>query len=137
MTLIELMIAVVVLTILTAVAWPNFQEAIRKSRRADGMGALTTLVQAQERFRSNNAAYESDLSKVPGAPTGSPDGHYTLAVNGTSASGYTATATATSSAQTADSACRVLRVTVNGGSITYGSSNAGGTVNTTDPCWVK
>lgn len=138
-TLIELMIAVAVMVILAALAWPALQEAVQKSRRADGMAALASIMQAQERWRANSPTYQQTLAELPGAQaTVSPDRHYNLSVvAGTAtATGYTAQATA-SGTQSGDSRCQTLQVAVNGGTILY-SSLAGGVANAApDPCWVR
>lgn len=140
-TLIELMITVVVITILMAVAIPSYQDAMRRNRRSDAMTALSTLMQAQERFRANNASYyEGSISGlIPGnAPDVSPNGHYTLSIDqGATGAGYTARATARSSSpQIDDTACRALLVTVANGNTTYASESTGG-ANSPDRCWVK
>lgn len=142
MTLVELMIVVVVVAVVAAIAWPNFTEAVKRSRRADGMSALAVVMQAQERWRANNPAYQSSLADLPGAQARSRDGHYDLAVateEATARVAYTATATARSdSPQYADARCRVLRVAINGGNITYGSSTSGNVANgQPDPCWAR
>jgi prepilin-type N-terminal cleavage/methylation domain-containing protein len=48
-TLIELMIAVVVIAILAAIAYPSYQDSVRKSRRADAKSALMEHAQFMER----------------------------------------------------------------------------------------
>lgn len=144
-TLIEMMITVAVLAIVTAVALPTYQSAMRKSRRSDGMSALSLLMQAEERYRANNASYYGgDLTVLLGGATAdvSASGHYVLAVDKDSVgpAGYTATATArNTSPQYDDTLCRVLKVVVAGGTTVYSSSDAKGTANAsaTDPCWVK
>ena len=68
-TLIEIMIVAVVLALLAAVALPSFLDSLRKSRRAEAFTALSAVQQAQERWRSNNAAYAANLTA---APTSSP-----------------------------------------------------------------
>lgn len=146
-TLLELMVSLAVVAILAMVAWPSFQGAMQKGRRADGMAALSTLMQAQERYRSSHASYQSDLTALPGAGAvsggglRSPDGQYlvTLVADSVSASGYTARATAASgSQQEADRRCRALQVSLAGGAITYTSIDADGNTNgAPDPCWVK
>jgi len=117
-TLIEMMIAMVVIAILAAIAFPSFQDQLRKSRRADGFAALALLQQAQERWRANSPTYTATIgSGGLGLSTTSKDGHYTLAVTGTpTATNYTATATAASgSSQANDSGCTTLTVTVTNG----------------------
>jgi type IV pilus assembly protein PilE len=140
-TLVELMIALAVMAILAALAWPALQEAVQKSRRADGMSALATIMQAQERWRANNPAYQASLADLTGARNlVSPEQHYDLSLveGSVSATGYTARATArTSSPQSGDSRCQALQVVVAGGTITY-RSLAGGVLNAVpDPCWVR
>ncbi|MEK8027838.1 type IV pilin protein [Pseudaquabacterium rugosum] len=146
-TLLELLIAVVVVGIISAIAYPSFTGAIRKSRRADAMAALTQVMQAQERWRANNTTYHDDIATLTGAPTqshpppGELNGHYDISITSGSAtsSGYTAVAQARSdSSQYADTNCRSLRVTMSGGGIpSYTSTNASGTTNSPDICWVK
>ncbi|MEK8048797.1 type IV pilin protein [Ideonella sp. DXS22W] len=140
-TLVELMIVLAVLAILVGVAWPSYQSAVQKGRRADAMAALAQLMQAQERWRSEHASYQATLSSLPGTGSTSPEGHYTLTLvdDSVTATGYTARATAKSSSpQTHDSVCRVMQVAVSGGSITYSSLTASNTTNSApDPCWVK
>ena len=140
-TLVELMIAVAIMAILASLAWPALQEAVQKSRRSDGMAALSTIMQSQERWRANNPAYQATLASLPGAQAAtSPDRHYDMSlVDGSvSATGYTARATVRSgSPQSGDNRCQVLQVTVNGGNITYSSRSGSGANAVPDPCWVR
>lgn len=141
MTLVELMIALGILAVLASLAWPSFQQAIQRSRRADGIAALTEIMQSQERWRANNPTYQATLASLPGARTVSHDGHYDLSlVDGTvGASTYTARATVRSgSPQAGDSRCQVLQVAINGGNITYSSLASGNAANAApDPCWTR
>lgn len=143
MTLIELLIVLVIVAILAGVAWPSFREAMFKSRRADAMSALTEIMQAQERWRSNNPSYKATLSSpaLPGARTTSQAGHYALAIadGSATASAYTATATVNStSPQASDTRCQVMRVRIDVGNIFYESLASGSALNgSPDPCWVR
>ena len=56
-TLIEILIALAVIVILGTIAFPSYQEAVRKTRRAEGRGALTQLMQQQERYYSQSNSY--------------------------------------------------------------------------------
>lgn len=141
-TLVELMIALAIMAIVAALAWPALQEAVQKSRRADAMSALATIMQAQERWRANRPLYQATLADLAGATHAqSPDGHYDLSLveGSVTATSYTAQATARSSSpQTDDTKCRTLQVVVAGGTITYRSLNSGAGVNAApDPCWVR
>ncbi len=59
-TLIELMIVVAVVGILAAIAYPSYQEQVRKSRRADGAAVLMQNAQFLERFFTENGRYDQD-----------------------------------------------------------------------------
>ncbi|MBK8817166.1 MAG: prepilin-type N-terminal cleavage/methylation domain-containing protein [Methylococcaceae bacterium] len=56
-TLVELMIAVAIIGILTAIAVPSYQESMRKSRRADAQGALMNFANGMERLYTENSTY--------------------------------------------------------------------------------
>jgi type IV pilus assembly protein PilE len=76
-TLIELMIVVAVIGILAAVAYPSYQDSVRKSRRADGQTALLQAVQVAERFFTRNNSYLGvDIAAA------SDEGHYDLTFEG-------------------------------------------------------
>ena len=142
LTLIELLVVIVVLGLLAAIALPSYQQSLYKSRRSDAMRALATMQQAQERWRGNNALYQSDLSSLSGATAStSPSGYYDLAIvaDSVSASGYTLRASASAGGQQAgDASCQVFEVQLAAGTVTYRSYAAGGTPNgSPDPCWVK
>lgn len=63
-TLVEVLIAVVIVGILTAIALPAYQEQLRKSRRAEGKAALLKTIQLQERFYTANGTY-ADNAQLP------------------------------------------------------------------------
>ena len=91
-TLIEMMIAVVVIAILAAIALPAYQDYVRKARRSDAMDALLLIQNLQERYRANNPTYGT-LAQI-GAETTSLENFYNIAVVGTpNAVAYQVTAT--------------------------------------------
>lgn len=111
-TLLELMFVLAIVGILAAIAYPTYNDSVRKSRRADGMQALRALQLAQERWRASNPSYTGDLTSL-GLGSTTTGGWYTLAVSGATATGYTATATAVSGkSQTADRASGVSCATL-------------------------
>lgn len=57
-TLIELMVAVAILGILSAIAIPSYQEYINRGRRADAQTQLLATQQWLERFYSENYRYD-------------------------------------------------------------------------------
>jgi type IV pilus assembly protein PilE len=138
--LIELVIVTAVVGVLAVIAYPSFQDAVRKSRRADGIAGLNQLQQLQERFRGQQPQYADAVASMASAPATSPERHYVLAVTAASATGYSMGATAsTTSPQFADTKCRTLQVGMAGGTITYSSLNAAGDLDTTNAnrCWPR
>ena len=69
-TLMELMIVVAIIGILTAIAYPNYQEYSKNARRTDAQGALTGLASAMERHFTANNSYLG--AAAAGADTGAP-----------------------------------------------------------------
>jgi type IV pilus assembly protein PilE len=126
-TIIELMIVVVVLALLAAVALPSFLDSLRKSKRTEAFNALTTVQQAQERWRTNEPAYANNLTAAPTAdPPGlglsgtTAGGLYTIALTGVSSTGYTVTAVAVEGkSQASDARCKRMAVRINGAQISY------------------
>jgi type IV pilus assembly protein PilE len=139
-TLVELMVVLAIAAILTAMAWPSFQDSVKKGRRSDAMAALAQVMQAQERWRSNNVTYQDSVTGL-GQATTSPKGYYGLSVvAGTAdATGYRLQAALVSgTAQATDTVCSSFFVEMRNGGISYTSAGGGGSANgTPDPCWVK
>ncbi len=67
-TLIELMIAVAVVSILAAIAYPSYQDHIRKSRRAEAQSFMMAVAARQQQFLVDTRSYSESLSDV-GVPT--------------------------------------------------------------------
>ncbi len=99
-TLIELMIVVVVVAVLSSLAYPSYQEFVVKAKRTEGKAALLDAAQALERHFTNYNTYPSSLSTA-GVRTYSGDSAakaaYTIAIaagaSGSLASSFTLTAT--------------------------------------------
>jgi type IV pilus assembly protein PilE len=60
-TLIELMIVVVVLSILVALAYPSYQTQMTENRRTDGQRILLEIMNEQQKFYLRNSRYTADL----------------------------------------------------------------------------
>lgn len=61
-TLIELVITVAIIVILASIAYPSYQESVRKSRRADARNVLLQAAQWMERFYTENNRYDQNLA---------------------------------------------------------------------------
>ena len=137
------MIAVAIVAVLASVAYPAYQDSVRKGRRAEAFTALSTLQQAQERWRSNNASYTTTLDNTGlNVPASTSSGLYAISVSGTSDIGYTATATANpGTSQASDGNCKVLGVRMASGTLKYGSGASSITWTDANPdagkCWAR
>lgn len=134
-TLIEILIAVIIVGVLLAVALPSFTDSMRKGRRSEAFAAMAALQQAQERFRSSNTTYSSALPSGI-ASTSSPSGYYALSVVSASATGYELLADGTGSSQANDGNCARLAIKVEGGSVQYASGSSLSWADT-NPCWSR
>ena len=95
-TLIELMIVVAVIAVLAAVALPSYQDSVRKARRADAKGALTTVAQLMERRNTERNSYAGATLGTAATdlyPALTESKHYTLALSNLAAATFTITAT--------------------------------------------
>ena len=118
-TLIEVMIVVAIVGILAAVAYPSYQEHVRKTKRADAQAALMELSQFMERFYTANGRYLTSANAAPALPfdTAPKDGgskSYDLAFaeNSPTANSYSLEAIPTGSM--ADDKCGTLTLSNTG-----------------------
>lgn len=119
-TLTELIIVILISAILAKVAIGFFVSQARQGRRIDATNTLLAISLAEERYRSNNTSYGS-LAQVWNSVSTTAEGYYTIAISGTSATGYTITATATgdqaNDAQNGTT-CTPLSLVVSNGAVT-------------------
>lgn len=133
-TLIELMIVVAIVAILASIAYPSYQEQVRKSRRAEAQAVLLEASQFMERFFTVNSRYHEttggDDVALPAALTHSPkDGgtaRYNIVLSAVNATTFTLQATPTPNGS--DPGCGVLTLNQ------AGVKTASGTLGT-DSCW--
>jgi len=96
-TLIELMIVVAIIGILAAIAYPSYDEYVKRGNRTEGQALLSDASARQERYFAQNNAYitsDADIAKL-GLKSGnvSETGKYELTVSEENGDGgYTLTA---------------------------------------------
>ena len=95
-TLMELMIVVVVLGILTALAYPSYRQYVAKAKRSEAKNCLLQVATMQERFYLQNSTYTLDMTKLgfPDAGNNLTDsGSYICNVTTASPAAFSAIAT--------------------------------------------
>ena len=94
-TLIELMIVVVIVGILAAIAYPNYQEFTSRAKRNEARAALLRLATNQERFYLNNNTFTTDMTQIgfSSSPFTTETGYYVVSVTSATPSNFSATAT--------------------------------------------
>jgi len=67
LTLIELIVAMAIVGILTAIAWPYYDRISRKQFRSEGVIALTQQANAQEVFKDSTGNFTTTVQAIPGS----------------------------------------------------------------------
>lgn len=139
-TLVELMIAVLIVGILAAIAVPAYQDYVFDSRRSSCAAALTGLAQHMERHYTENTSYEE--AAAGGANTGAPATYSdSCPVDGGSTEYYDLRITAaTQSAYTLQAQPKNVQSDDKCGTLTMNQAGNRGITNadsgvTVDECW--
>ena len=116
-TLIELMIVVVIIGILAAIAYPSYNESVRKTQRSDAKIKLSEIAQILERcFTELNEYDNTNCPNVTGSPAAitavpTDEGYYTISSTLLNDDTFTLTATPVASGpQAADAKCATLTI---------------------------
>ncbi|WP_293994503.1 type IV pilin protein [Sphaerotilus sp.] len=143
MTLVELVIAMLIVAMLATLAVPGWQTQVRRLRRSDAITPLAQLQQAQERWRSQHPLYASGLGRDGlDLPVLSPAGHYDLTTSVQTDSAhrsYRVTAIARGP-QADDLACRWLVLDLDAGQLHHRSgpdAQLGNTDAQNRQCWTS
>ncbi len=96
MTLTELMIVVVIIGILTAIAYPSYRQYAARAKRNEAKAALLQIATNQERFYLQNNTYTTDMTALGFPVAGNwvtDTGSYMINVGAADPNDFAATAT--------------------------------------------
>lgn len=118
-TLIELMIAVVIVGILTMIAYPNYTSHVVKSRRGQATACLQEASQFMERFYTTNLRYDQTTGGAAvSLPTTSciqdMSGRYVISIGSVNANSFVLRATPQGAQASSDTQCGTLSLSQNG-----------------------
>ena len=117
-SLIELMIVLAIIGVLGAIAYPSYDDYMKKSRRSDGKIGLQRMADRQERFYLQNNTYTTNTANVGGTAT--DENYYVLSIDSADVNGFALTATAVAGGPQANDTttshgdCTVLQLTAAG-----------------------
>ncbi|MBL8012627.1 MAG: prepilin-type N-terminal cleavage/methylation domain-containing protein [Candidatus Omnitrophica bacterium] len=63
-TLLEILIVIIIISILAAIAMPSYSLHVERVKATEGVGLLTVLLAAQERYRLENNAYATAIGSL-------------------------------------------------------------------------
>jgi type IV pilus assembly protein PilE len=136
-TLIELMIAIAVLAILVSIAFPAYQDYVRRAQRSTAKTVLLQAGQWVERYRIANNSYLNASANMPAdfshsPPTGKVQYNITAV---TTSSGYTLQAVPDPSGGMVNDMCGTLEIDQTGAQLVLiGGTSQPGLVAT---CWPR
>lgn len=126
-TLIEVMIVVVIIGILAAIAYPSYDEYVKRANRSEGQALLNDAAARQERYFAQNNAYITSSDELSKLGLRTETGKYKLQVakGAKGDGGYLLTALQ----QFGDSKCGNLTLNA------MGKKGRTGTGKTVEECW--
>ncbi|RUQ95605.1 type IV pilin protein [Legionella septentrionalis] len=138
-SLIELLVVLLIIGIITTIAYPSYREYITRARRSDGQAALLNLASRMERHYSEHNTYQTATigtgkSTDVLSSNASPEGWYVVAITSATESNFTLRATPVRAQATSDTRCQAL--TLNSLGVKGITAGPGGTpTGTAAQCW--
>jgi type IV pilus assembly protein PilE len=110
-TLIEVMVTVVIIGILSSIAYPSYIQYVTKSARTEGVAAVMKIANLQEQYYLDNRVYTEDMEDLglSANPFITEHGHYSVISDGTTSIIITATAQGAQASR--ESTCKTITLT--------------------------
>ena len=118
-TLLELMITVAIIAILASIAYPSYQDSVRKTHRANAQAAILEASSFMERYFTENNTYAGAIM-----PASISSEQYTVSIAAQSSASYAIQAAPTAGTGQASDIC---------GTMSLSSTNQ--KLPTTSGCW--
>jgi type IV pilus assembly protein PilE len=109
-TLLELMIAVVIVAVLAAIALPSYLGQLRRSSRAEAQALLTDMASRQQQFLADRRAYAASAATLGMSSPASLNGKFNFTVIAANGPPPTYTLTATGIGGQVNDSCPVLSI---------------------------
>ncbi|MCU9949163.1 type IV pilin protein [Pseudomonas sp. PDM13] len=127
-TLLEMLIAMVILAILASIALPSYLSYVLRSNRSEAQALLSEAASRQERYFTQNNSYASTAAALNMTSYVANLKSYSLSISNVGAATYTLTATAIGS-QVKDKDCKTLTLDQ------AGAKGYSGTAASASTCW--
>ena len=109
-TLIEVMIAVVIIGILASIAYPSYTQYVTRTYRDSAKACLSEYAHAMERRYSAKLSYAGEDPKLECASASSLGSRYTITVTDIAQDTFTATATPTALQAAKETQCGTMSI---------------------------
>jgi len=63
-TLLELLIALIIVGIISSIAYPSYQESVREAKRSDAIAVMQKMLASEEKYFIDNRVYADDLKDL-------------------------------------------------------------------------
>jgi len=133
------MIAVAVVAIIAAIAYPSYIDQVQKTRRSEAYSLMSGIMQQEERWFTQNNTYTTDLKNdldYTSDPMASDNGWYNVQAGQCGGTALTQCVRLTAKAQNQQTGDECARLVMDStGARSANANPGGGGTDTTDQCW--